>query len=75
MKKMKKFVLSSEICLLTNSEQLNVVGGNASTTGCSGLSYDQCGGTCYDSAGYQGYCGWVKKNSARCACGIAYVDL
>ena len=36
MKKIKKFVLSSNLTLLTNHEQLNVVGGNAKTNSCSG---------------------------------------
>ena len=71
MKKIKKFVLTSNLTLLTNHEQLNVVGGNAKTNSCSGKSYDQCGGTCY-AFGYQGTCGWVKKDS-RCACAVAYM--
>lgn len=74
MKKLKKFVLNSDISLLTNFEQSNIVGGKRPSTRCSDLSYDQCGGPCY-SDGYQGRCGWVKKAPARCACAIVYADL
>lgn len=71
MKKLKKFVLNSNLTILTNHEQLNVVGGNANTNTCSSKSYDQCGDTCY-AFGYQGKCLWVKKDS-RCACSVTYV--
>lgn len=68
MKKLKKFILRSDVYRLTNIEQMNVVGGNtASTTGCGDKSYDTCSGTCYYE-GYEGSCVWVTAySSCKCA--------
>lgn len=71
MRKLKKFVLSSNVNRLTDYEQLNVVGGNTSTNSCSGKTYEQCSGTC-TAFGYQGSCGWVKVYD-KCACAVVYI--
>ncbi len=71
MKKLKKFVLNSDVTRLTNLEQLNIVGGDTSSNSCSGKPYGQCSGSCY-AFGYEGSCGWVKTEE-RCACAVVYI--
>lgn len=74
MKKLKKFVLKSDVSILSAAEQFHLVGGESLIKRCSNKSQEQCSGICYDSSGHQGYCGWVKKEPARCACAVVYVE-
>lgn len=70
MRKLKKFVLSTNVSCLTNLEQLNIIGGSSSSNSCSNKPKDQCSGSCYDG-GIPGYCGWTSKWN-RCTCATTY---
>ena len=69
MKKLRKFVLSSNISCLPYEEQATIVGGeDVDPNVCHAKTHrDQCHGSCVTYDGLYGYCGWVNKYS-QCMC-------
>lgn len=72
MRKLKKFVITSDVKFLTDIEQSKLLGGESTITGCEDKSQDQCSGECYIGTD-RGFCGWSYADYNRCTCAVVTI--